>query len=130
MNYKKYYPYNQIIENRDKIICFDLSYFLELGHDIYDETNDIKLYKYYRELYNTLAEQIILVLILMERYDIIDNTVVVMDEIELPKNNNDIISLQEDLSFLVSVHPENAFGSFYESFDNAKFKPYVKRKEW
>ena len=65
-------------------------------------------------------------------YDIIDTKLVVMDEIEFPIMNNDISVFQKNISFLASVHPENAFGSFYQSFETANFKPYrphVKRKE-
>ncbi len=127
-NFMNYFPFAEIFNNRDKTICFDLSYFLELGHDVYDETHDMKQYKYYRELYNNLSEQIILVLILMEKYGIISNKVVVMDEIELPITNYDLYSLQDNIGFIASVHPENAFGSFYQSFEKANFKPYVKKK--
>ena len=131
-NFSSYYPYDEIVKNKNKLICFDLSYFLEFAHTIYDETNNEELYKYYRLCYNYLSEQIALIIILMKKYGIIDTKLVVMDEIEFPITNEDISYFQEDISFLAAVHPENAFGSFYESFEKADFKPYkpyVKRKE-
>lgn len=131
-NFSSYYPYDEIVKNKNKLICFDLSYFLEFAHTIYDETNNEELYKYYRSCYNFLSEQIVLVIILMKKYDIIDTNLVVMDELEFPITTYDISCFQENISFLASVHPENSFGSFYKSFEPADFKsykPYVKRKE-
>lgn len=127
--FMNYFPFAEVVKNGDKAICFDLSYFLEKGHDEYDRTNSIELYNYYRSLYNNLSQQIAVSLILMEKYGIINNTVVVMDEIEFPIVNYDISLLQENLSFIASVHPENAFGTFYNSFDKIKFISYRKRKE-
>ena len=132
-NFSSYYPYDEIVKNKNKLICFDLSYFLEFAHTIYDETNNEELYKYYRSCYNFLSEQIVLVIILMKKYDIIDTNLVVMDELEFPITTYDISCFQENISFLASVHPENSFGSFYKSFEPADFKtykPYVKRKEY
>lgn len=128
-NFMNYFPFAEVVKNRDKTICFDLSYFLEKGHDEFDRTNSIELYNYYRSLYNNLSQQIAVSLILMEKYGIINNTVVVMDEIEFPMVNYDISLLQKDLSFIASIHPENAFGTFYTSFDKLKFISYRKRKE-
>lgn len=128
-NFMNYFPFAEVIKNRDKTICFDLSYFLEKGHDEYDMTNSIEVYNYYRTLYNNLSQQIAVSLILMEKYGIINNTVVVMDEIEFPIVNYDISLLQKDLSFIASVHPENSFGTFYTTFDKLKFISYKKRKE-
>lgn len=31
-NYKEFFPFREIIDNRKNILCFDLSYFLEKGH--------------------------------------------------------------------------------------------------
>ena len=128
-NFMNYFPFAEVVKNRDKTICFDLSYFLEKGHDEFDRTNSIELYNYYRSLYNNLSQQIAVSLILMEKYGIINNTVVVMDEIEFPIVNYDISLLQKDLSFIASIHPENAFGTFYTTFDKLKFISYRKRKE-
>ena len=128
-NYRHYFPFNEVSCNLDKTICFDLSYFLELGHTIYDNFSNKELYKYYRKLYNTISEQIVLTLILMEKDGIIKNSVVVMDEIELPINNNQIELLQKNLHFIAAVHPENAFGSFYQTFKNIHIKSYLKRKD-
>lgn len=123
----QHFPFKEIVENKEKMICFDLSYFLEIGHEIYDKTNNINLYKYYRTLYNNLSQQIALVSILIEKYGIIKNMIVVTDEIEFPIVNYDMSLLQKNISFLSSVHPENSFGTFYNSFDKIKFKVY-KRK--
>lgn len=125
-HFSKHFPTEILKNNKGKILCFDLSYFLERGHDIYDETNDINLYKYYRRLYNNLAQQITLVTILAARYGIIDNSIVVMDEIEFPIVDYDVSIFEENISFLASVHPENAFGTFYENFEKIKFKVYRK----
>ncbi|MEG2601222.1 MAG: hypothetical protein RSA15_05870 [Bacilli bacterium] len=128
-NFMDNFPFNEVIKNKNKIICFDLSYFLEKGHDIFEETNDRQLYSYYRNLYNNLAQQITLTLILMEKYGIIKDRFIVMDEIEFPITNYDISELQSNINFLASVHPENAFGTFYESFDKFKFQIYNRRKD-
>ena len=128
-NFMNYFPYAEVVKNRNKTICFDLSYFLEKGHDEYERTNSIELYNYYRSLYNNLSQQIAVSLILMEKYGIINNTIVVMDEIEFPIVNYDISLLQRDLSFSGSVHPENAFGTFYTAFDKLNFISYRKKKE-
>lgn len=128
-NFMNYFPFAEVIKNRDKTICFDLFYFLEKGHDEYDKTKSIEVYNYYRNLYNNLSQQIAVSLILMEKYGIINNMVVVMDEIEFPIVNYDISLLQKDLSFIASVHPENSFGTFYTTFDKLKFISYKKRKE-
>lgn len=124
-----YFPFRDVIKNKEKIICFDLSYFLEKGHDVYEKTNDIRQYTYYRTLYNNLAQQIVLSLIMMEKCGIIKEKIVIMDEIEFPITDYDISSFQNELQFLASVHPENAFGTFYESFEKIKFKKYQKRKD-
>ena len=89
-NFMKYFPFHDVLKNKNKIICFDLSYFLEKGHDVFDETNDKELYTYYRNLYNRLANQIVVTLILMEKYGIIKNRFIVMDEIEFPITDYDI----------------------------------------
>ena len=128
-NFMNYFPFAEVVKNRGKAICFDLSYFLEKGHDEYDRTNSKELYNYYRSLYNNLSQQIAVSLILMEKYGIINNTIIVMDEIEFPIVNYDIGLLQKDLSFIASVHPENAFGTFYTTFDKLKFISYRKRRE-
>lgn len=128
-NFMDYFPFNDVVKNRDKIICFDLSYFLEKAYKVFDETNDKKSYYYYRRLYNMLAQQIALALILMEKHKIIEKKFVIMDEIEFPIINHDISKLQNNLDFIASVHFENAFGTFYESFDIMKFKVYSKRKD-
>lgn len=128
-NFMDYFPFTDVVKNRDKIICFDLSYFLEKAYKVFDETNDKKSYYYYRRLYNMLAQQIALALILMEKHKIIEKKFVIMDEIEFPIINHDISKLQNNLDFIASVHFENAFGTFYESFDIMKFKVYSKRKD-
>ena len=128
-NFMNYFPFSDVIKSKERIICFDLSYFLEKGYEVFEETNDKSLYVYYRKLYNNLAQQIALSLILMERYGIIKNRIVIMDEIEFPVTNYDINELQRNLNFMASVHPENAFGTFYESFDKMKFQVYRKRKD-
>lgn len=129
MNFTKYFPFSEVKSNKGKIICFDLSYFLERGHEIFDETKDVEKYRYCRNLYNLVAQQIVLSLILMERYAIIDNSIVVMDEIELPLTDYDISVFQKGIKFISAVHPENAFGSFYQNFEKLNFKGYQKRKE-
>ena len=105
-----------------------MSYFLEKGHHVFEQTNDVSLYRYYRNLYNNLSQQIVLSLILMEKSGILNNKIIVMDEIEFPISEYNISQLQGDLSFLASVHPENSFGTFYESFDRMQFKKYQKKK--
>lgn len=128
-NFTNYFPFNEILSNKDKIICFDLSHFLEKGHAILDETKNIEKYNYYRNLYNLISQQIALSLILMEKLSIIRNSIVVMDEIEFPIVDYDISIFQKNIDFIAAVHPENAFGTFYQSFDKIKFKTYQKRKD-
>lgn len=128
-NFMNHFPFSDVIKNKEKIICFDLSYFLEKGHAAFENYNDRDLYEYYRNLYNNLSLQIALSLILMEKYDIIKNKLIVMDEIEFPVTNYNISQLQQNLNFIASIHPENAFGTFYESFDRIEFQVYRKRKD-
>ncbi|NLA33439.1 MAG: hypothetical protein GX861_01045 [Tenericutes bacterium] len=52
-----------------------------------------------------------------------------MDEIEFPIVDYDISIFQKNIDFIAAVHPENAFGTFYQSFDKIKFKTYQKRKD-
>ena len=128
-NYKYFFPFNEIINCSKKILCFDLSYFLEKGHDEYDKTSNINIYKYYRNLYNYLAEQIVYSLILSSNDGYIDCSHVIMDEIEFPITNTNISTLESNIEFLAAVHPENAFGTFYNSFEPIQYKKYVKRGE-
>lgn len=65
----------------------------------------------------------------MEKYGIVKNKFIVMDEIEFPITNYNIAQLQNNIKFIASVHPENSFGTFYESFDKIKFKIYQKIKD-
>lgn len=127
-NIQNKFPYRELSESKDRIVCFDLSYFLEKGHGIFDETKDEKLYAYYRTLYNNLAQQIISSLIIMDHYDTIPNTVVIMDEIEFPITNNEISAYQKNLSFIAAVHPENSFGTFYENFEKVEIKSLKRRR--
>ncbi len=127
-NYYNYFPYKDIVSNINCNLCFDLSYFLEKGHDIFDETRNLQLYKYYRNIYNLLSEQIIISIILCKKYDIIKSNKVFMDEIELPITNYNLENLQDNIDFIASVHPENAFGTFYKSFDSLSFKPYKRER--
>lgn len=127
--FMNYFPFDEVVKNKNKIICFDLSYFLEKGHDEYDKTKSKERYKYYRDLYNNLSQQIAVSLIMMEKYDIINNSVVFMDEIEFPIVDYNLDLFQKNINFIAAVHPENAFGTFYESFDRIRFISYKKRKE-
>ena len=127
-NYYKYFPYSEIVNNSDKIICFDLSYFLEQGYNEYEKTNDKSLFVYYRNLYNFLSEQIAYSIILCQKDGIINNSYVIMDEIEFPTSHFNIAEEQEKISFLGAVHPENAFGTFYKSFILVDFIPFVRRR--
>lgn len=121
------FPVKQLIDLDDKIICFDLSYFLEKGHDIFDQTNNRELYNYYRTLYNSLAQQIITGLIMLNSSGKLQNTIVVMDEIEFPIVDFDITLFQKDISFIAAAHPENTFGTFYQSFKRVPFKVFRRK---
>lgn len=128
-NFSNYFPFKDIINDHNKIICFDLSYFLEKGHEMYDKYNDLQYYYRYRNIYNMLSQQIIMCLILMEKYGIIRNRIVVMDEIEFPRIDLDFSEYQHNLNIVAAVHPENAFGTFYETFEKIKFQKYQRRKD-
>lgn len=121
-----YFPFNDVYNNSGKIICFDLSFFLEKGYEVFEKTNDKEDFYYYRSLYNNLSNQIALSLILMNGFKILNETNVIMDEIEFPIVNYDISKLQKNIRFIASVHPENAFGTFYDSFELVKYKKYIK----
>lgn len=123
------FPYNKIMTNIGKIICFDLSYFLEKGHEAFDLTGDQSGYEYYRGLYRRMSQQILSTLIALDEKGIIENTIVVTDEIEFPIVKFDPTILQRDLRFFSSVHPENSFGTFYKNCEILDFVPYQKRKE-
>lgn len=124
--YQNHFPYEELRKNYNQIICFDLSFFLEKGHELFDTYKDMQLYKYYRDLYNSLSQQIALIIILSERDNLLDDTIVITDEIEFPVVDYDMSLFQKNISFLSSVHPENAFGTFYGSFEKNKFKVYKK----
>ncbi|MBP3461418.1 MAG: hypothetical protein J6K21_03305 [Bacilli bacterium] len=126
-NYKNNFPYFELSSCKSNIICFDVSYFLEKGHEVYDKTKSIDCYKYYRKIYNDLSQQIVLMAILLEHNKIIKDVVVVMDEIELPIVNYEMDKLQDNIMFLASVHPENSFGTFYNSFEKIDFKKYIRK---
>lgn len=115
-NYKNFFPYSEIINNKEKIICFDLSFFLEKGHSEYANTRDIKKYKYYRALYNELAEQIVLMIILINK-EINEDIVLFTDEIEFSRNKYEILKSKNTFEIYSAIHKENAFGSFYEGFN-------------
>ena len=124
--YKNYFPFNEIITNMNNVICFDLSYFLEKAYEELENNNSKELYNYYRKKYNDLSQQIITCIVLMNKEGLLNSVYVVMDEIELPIVEYDLKVFQDDVSFLASVHPENSFGTFYQGFTRARFKPYIK----
>ena len=80
------FPYLQIKNNQSNIICFDLSYFLERGHEVFDETHDQEQYDYYRNLYRRQSQQILQTLIALNKAGKLPNTIVLTDEIEFPNN--------------------------------------------
>ena len=110
--YHDAWPYD-IINEDDQIIGFDLSYFLEKGHDVYDETEDIEQYRYYRKLYNDAAQQLLISLILKEKEDGNDKIAIVMDEIEFPIVDYGLKLDKSNMLIIAAVHPENAQGTFY-----------------
>ena len=127
-NIENEFPFSEVKKEKGKIICFDLSYFLERGYEFLEEQNNQELYDYYRKLYNDYAEQVMVTLIMMDSCGIISNTVVLMDEVEFPIVDYDICAYQRNLSFIGAVHSENGFGTFYRSFGKAPFKAF-KRKD-
>ncbi len=118
------FPYLQIKNNESNIIAFDLSYFLERGHEVFDETQDQAQYDYYRNLYRRQAQQILQTLITLNKIGKLPNTIVLTDEIEFPIVEFDPTLFQEDLTIISSVHPENGFGTFYQSCVKHDFTPY------
>ena len=118
------FPYLQIKNNQSNIIAFDLSYFLERGHEVYDETHDQSQYEYYRNLYRRQSQQILQTLIALNKVGKLPNTIVLTDEIEFPVVEFDPTLFQEDLTIISSVHPENGFGTFYQSCVEHEFTPY------
>ena len=124
--YKNYFPFCEITANMNKVMCFDLSYFLEKAYEELENNNSIELYNYYRKKYNDLSQQIITCILLMNNEGLLNNIHVVMDEIELPIVDYNLSELQNNITFLASVHPENSFGTFYQNFSRARFKPYIK----
>lgn len=125
-DFQLFFPFPEIMENQGKILCFDLSYFLEKGHQSLEDNNDLDLYRYYRNIYNFLSEQIALSLILSESLEVINDAMVLTDEIEFPITDYNIQKYQKNIEFLSSVHPENSFGTFYNSFERIKIKQYKK----
>ena len=118
------FPYLQIKNNQSNIIAFDLSYFLERGHEVFDETHDQAQYDYYRNLYRRQSQQILLTLIALNKVGKLPNTIVLTDEIEFPIVEFDPTLFQEDLTIISSVHPENGFGTFYQNCVEHEFTPY------
>ena len=67
---------------------------------------------------------------LMEKEKIINkDCIVILNEIEFPKPDYNIADFQNNISFLGAVHPENAFGTFYQSFDKINSLVYRRRKD-
>ena len=121
------FPYYPIKNKESNIICFDLSYFLEKGHEVFDETHDQEAYDKYRNLYRRISQQILLTLITLDSKGLLPNTIVVTDEIEFPIVEFDPTLFQKDLTIISSVHPENAFGTYYQNCTQAEFVPYNAR---
>lgn len=118
------FPYVEIKNSQSNIICFDLSYFLEKGHEVFDQTHDQQDYDYYRNLYRRQSQQILNTLIALNKTGKLPNTIVLTDEIEFPIVEFDPTLFQEDLTIVSSVHPENGFGTFYQSCTTRDFTPY------
>ena len=126
-SYREYFPYKEILQNRGKLVCFDLAFFLERAHDIFDETGDEQKYRECRAVYNNLAVQIVLTLLLMKKNGELSEEFVIMDEIEFPSVDYSFSTLQEDdelgnvLKFIAAIHPENILPkSFYDDFKEIK----------
>lgn len=107
----------QTIKNsQSHILCIDLSFFLEKGHEFAD-IGEFSLARKYRQLYNNLAQQVALSCMMLTSEKFIKEVTVITDEIEFPKNGFDIGKYQnQDVTFISAVHPENAFGNFYKTF--------------
>lgn len=118
------FPYLQVKNNQNNIIAFDLSYFLELGHEVFEKTHDQNKYDYYRNLYRRQAQQILITLITLNKIGKLQNTIVLTDEIEFPIVKFDPTMFQQNLTIISSVHPENSFGTFYKSCTEYEFTPY------
>ena len=121
------FPYFDIKNNQSNILCIDLSYFLEKGHEVFDATQDKEEYDKYRNLYRRVSQQILMTLITLDAKGMLPNTIVVTDEIEFPTIDFDPTLFQKDLTIISSVHPENAFGTYYQNCSPANFVPYKVR---
>lgn len=108
---------SQDIKNaKSQIVCIDLSFYLERGHEFADAGNH-NLAHQYRQIYNNLAQQVALSCMSLVNEGLINEMLVVSDEIEFPKNGHDIYKYQtKNIRFVSAVHPENSFGHFYKSF--------------
>ncbi|HHX93596.1 MAG TPA: hypothetical protein GX690_00645 [Tenericutes bacterium] len=124
-NFENSFPTNKIKDAKNKIICFDLAHFLERAHEALEEENNLEKYNYLRNLYRFLSLQIIFVIILLNNYGIINNVSILMDEIELPIFDFEIIP-KNNMEIIAAVHPENSFGTFYKRFKKINLKPFKK----
>lgn len=120
---ENFFPYNEIIVDKNEIICFDLSYFLEKGYELYDETGDKIKFWHYRNLFINLSYQIITVLLILDNRRILNNCIIVMDEIELPEPDSNIISLQRTSRIIAAIHPVCKIRNLYSNFRILKYIP-------
>ena len=116
--------FKEMLKNKNKVICVDLAYFLEKGYE-YKDRSDFAMAKKCRLLYNYLSQQASVCLMALVNENVLPNLIVFSDEIEFPKCEFNICEFQSDkVKFLSSVHPEDATGTFYESFVDAEFIAY------
>ena len=95
--------------------------------EVFDKTQDKEEYNKYRNLYRRVSQQILMTLITLDAKGMLPNTIVVTDEIEFPTIDFDPTLFQKDLTIISSVHPENAFGTYYQNCSPANFIPYKVR---
>jgi hypothetical protein len=98
------------------IVSFDLSHFLEEGHRCFEATGDVSKYRFYRHLYQWSCFQIIFWIHLTHASFGAANTLVLMDEIELPSQPIYTGHLESGLQFVAAVRPGTPIRGFYKMF--------------
>lgn len=116
--------YQKMVHNVDNVICVDLAYYLEKGFENEENNMFVEANKC-REIYNIISQQAAVCLMGLVNEGVLTDITVFTDEIEFPLCEFNISQFQnEKVQFMASVHPENSFGTFYESFNLIAFEHF------
>ncbi|MBX3007678.1 MAG: hypothetical protein KF816_06575 [Melioribacteraceae bacterium] len=119
-----YYSLGEIIIPDKKIICFDLSFYLEKGYDVYEKSKREKDFWYYRNIYRKLSWLVVSALLYLDSIQILNRTMIVMDEIDLSDEEMTILGSQKNINIVAAMHPQKQLAKFYQSFELIPLNKY------